>query len=137
MKADILLSVCSHRTLALARWDLRLLGSRIQNIFIQQNSRIANDIHSRPYPLYLNIGCGLKGVQSANWVNIDAIKGKGVDYAIDLTRKLPFPDDCFDGVFSEHVMEHFSATEIPGLLRETLRIMKPRSALRIIVPDGR
>ena len=137
MKANILLSLCSHRTLALARWDLRLLGSRIQNIFTRQSSRIATDIHSRPFPLYLNIGCGPKGMRSANWVNIDAIKGRGVDYAIDLTRKLPFPAGTFDGVFCEHVIEHFSATEIPGLLRETWRIMKPGAALRIIVHDGR
>lgn len=137
MESSMPLMLVSHRTLALARWDLRLLRTRVNNFVTRQRSRIAADIQSRPSPVYLNIGCGPKGRQAANWVNIDAVKSFGVDYAVDLTRKLPFPDDTFDGIFCEHVIEHFSATEIPSLLREAWRIMKPGAALRIIVPDGR
>lgn len=136
MKTNSLLALCSHRTLALARWDLRLLRTRIQNVFSRQRKRIAADMLSRPSPLYLNIGCGPKGKQSSHWVNIDAVRMKGVNYALDLTRNLPFPSDCFDGVFSEHVIEHFSDAEISSLLREVFRVMKPGGVLRVVVPDG-
>lgn len=137
MTARFLQVLLSHRTLALARWDLALLRSRIANLLSLQSARIATDLRQRPSPLYLNLGCGPKGRHTPHWFNIDAVKTRGVDYAMDFTRHLPLPSDCFDGLFCEHVVEHFSDMEIPLILGEIHRIIKPGASIRIIVPDGR
>ena len=137
LKNNFLLTLFSHRTLSLLRWDLRLLLTRAKNGLLGQGFRIASDLRLRPRPLYLNIGCGPKGLRSPHWINVDAVLDSGVSYALDLTRRMPFPDDCFDGIFCEHVVEHFNEREIEVLLREVRRIARPGSVIRIIVPDGR
>jgi predicted SAM-dependent methyltransferase len=41
----------------------------------------------------------------------------------------------FDGIFTEHTLEHLSYQEVAGVLTECLRILKPGGRIRIIVPD--
>jgi predicted SAM-dependent methyltransferase len=55
---------------------------------------------------------------------------------MDLGRKWPMPNDCFDGIFCEHVLEHFDYEKGRFVLRECWRILRPGGCLRIIVPDG-
>jgi predicted SAM-dependent methyltransferase len=45
-------------------------------------------------------------------------------------------DDFFDGVFTEHVLEHFNREEGLALLNECRRVLTPGGFIRIIVPDG-
>jgi len=85
---------------------------------------------------YLNLGSGPRGVQSVSWINIDGWPDKNVDFAVDLTRSLPFGDETFSGIFCEHVLEHFDIEQGNALLKECLRILKPGACVRLIVPDG-
>jgi predicted SAM-dependent methyltransferase len=55
---------------------------------------------------------------------------------IDLTRQLPFDASSFEGVFCEHVLEHFSFEEGVALATEVCRILRPRGCFRVIVPDA-
>jgi predicted SAM-dependent methyltransferase len=83
-------------------------------------------------PLLLHLGCG--GRPKRGWVNIDLL-GDPVDVAWNLTRELPFPDECADGVFHEHLLEHLTLEEGLALTAECSRVLKPGGILRIGVPD--
>jgi predicted SAM-dependent methyltransferase len=50
-------------------------------------------------------------------------------------RKIPEPDEKFDVVFSNNVLEHFDYEEVPEVLKEWIRILKVGGELRIEVPN--
>jgi len=56
------------------------------------------------------------------------------DYRCDL-RFLPFANEEFDIVFSSHTLEHFSRAEMPQVLNEWVRILKPEGEFRMVVPN--
>ena len=58
-------------------------------------------------------------------------------WQMDLRYPLRCPDSVFDGVFSEHVLEHFYIDDAIALLREAYRILRPNGTLRLSVPDLR
>ncbi len=55
----------------------------------------------------------------------------------DLRRRLPFPDNSFDAVYSSHTVEHVHRKEAIALLREARRVLKPGGICRTLVPDLR
>jgi len=131
----LLLYFFSRRTLALIRWDLHFILLRLGNALRLQKTRIARQI-DKGNAKYLNLGSGPRGSADREWINVDGYKDHNVDLRLDFTRRLPFPDDCFEGVFCEHVIEHFDLEQGQVLLRECLRILRPGGCLRVIVPDG-
>ena len=54
-----------------------------------------------------------------------------------LNASLPFPipDDSFDYVFSEHVIEHLEFEECSRMLRECHRILREGGRIRLATPD--
>ena len=87
----------------------------------------------------LDIGCG-----PVHWdfsqsdpdhevVRVDFREDAYPDYRCDV-RKLPFGNDCFDKIFSSHVLEHFARDETMDVLREWIRVLKPGGKFRLIVP---
>jgi SAM-dependent methyltransferase len=90
----------------------------------------------------LDFGCGSKPYQSlflnvSEYVGLDyegeghSHKNESIDVFYD-GKKIPFPDEHFDGVFSSEVFEHiFNLTEI---LPEISRVMKPGAQLLITCP---
>jgi predicted SAM-dependent methyltransferase len=133
---QVLLRLFSHRLLAIARWDLQLLRVRGRNALTLQRRRIRSDLAARTRPLYLNLGSGPRGVGDPRWVNVDGVADRNVDYLIDFGRPLPFADASFDGVFCEHVLEHFGWGEALALAREVHRVLAPGGCLRLVMPDG-
>ena len=133
---NLLLFFFSHRTLALIRWDIHFLGIRIKNVLFSRTTRLLKSIRERPGPLYLNLGSGPRGLTAAEWINIDGFKDKNVHYLCDFSRPLPFDDETFNGIFCEHVLEHFTYENGRKLLVECKRILKKNGVLRIVVPDG-
>jgi predicted SAM-dependent methyltransferase len=84
---------------------------------------------------YLDIGCG--PIMHKDFVNLDYKWIPGLDVCWNITKfKLPFPDNRFEGVFSEHTLEHIKLPETENLLLEIKRILKPGGTVRIILPDG-
>ena len=89
----------------------------------------------------LHLGCGSKKLEG--WINADFFrdlkfwkKGKNrPDWMLDLRYPLDCEDNVWDGVFSEHTLEHLYPDEVLKLLKELRRTMKPNSWLRISVPD--
>ena len=133
---EILLKLFSHRFLALARWDFYFIKLRLVNRLTKQSQSIRKFLETRSTPCYLNLGSGPRGKASQSWVNIDGYPDKNVHFLVDVSRPLPFDSETFDGVFSEHVLEHFSYEGGISILKEVFRLLKPDGILRIIVPDA-
>ena len=56
-------------------------------------------------------------------------------WQLDMRYPFKCPNDVFDGVFTEHVLEHFYIDYARALLKEIYRILKPNGTLRLSVPD--
>lgn len=83
---------------------------------------------------YLNIGCGVYPVPAM--VNLDWHWCPGVDVCWDLRRPLPFPDDRFKGIYSEHCIDGLPPRAFTPNLREMHRVLRPGGVLRIIFCDA-
>jgi predicted SAM-dependent methyltransferase len=88
----------------------------------------------------LNLGCG--STLFEGWVNADFFVLNFLrsdvsrpEWMLDLRFPLNCPDTVWDGVFSEHTLEHLYPNQALNLLKETYRTMKPGAWLRITVPD--
>jgi predicted SAM-dependent methyltransferase len=88
--------------------------------------------YRKPSSPLMHLGSGSNYVKG--WVNVDVA---GADVNIDLTaRPLPFFDNCFEAVVSQHLIEHLDLeTETFALLRESLRVLKPGGELWLSTPD--
>jgi len=131
-----LLFLFSHRCLAIARWDLYFLRVRFWNAITLQTIRIRKFLSTRERPMFLNLGSGPRGIDDPHWVNVDGFRDRNVHFLLDVSRRLPFADRCFDGVFCEHLLEHLSLEDGEILARELCRILGPGRCLRIVVPDA-
>ncbi|MHA0337031.1 class I SAM-dependent methyltransferase [Sphingomonas aquatilis] len=90
----------------------------------------------RPKKPLLQIGSGLNPI--ADFENLDfymAHRGKVRHVGHDLRRPLPYADGVFEGVYSEHTLEHMYPAEALFLLREAWRVLKPGGIFRCSVPD--
>jgi SAM-dependent methyltransferase len=83
---------------------------------------------------YLDLGCGPNTHQ--DFINLDYFWHPQIDVCWNVTRGLPFEDNSFLGVFSEHCLEHFAGVQASALLREVLRVLAPSGRLRLVVPDA-
>jgi len=128
-----------------------ILNTGYQQYLISQfkfelTSFIGRNLMNKKPPLtrsinLLNIACGLNKL--VGWVNADFYCGikfwkKNAlcpDWMVDLRYPLNCNDNVWDGVFSEHTLEHLYPNQVLRLLKEIHRIMKKGAWLRISVPD--
>ncbi len=90
---------------------------------------------------YLNLGCGQNKIDG--WINADFYSGikfwrkynNRPEWMLDLRYPLNCDDNVWDGVFTEHTLEHLYPNQALALLKELNRTMKKGSWLRISVPD--
>lgn len=89
---------------------------------------------------YLNLGCGSHPVSGC--VNADFFsyrffseKRASMQWQLDLRYPLNCSNEVFDGIFTEHTLEHLYPDDAERLLKELYRILKPGCVLRITVPD--
>lgn len=71
------------------------------------------------------------------WLNTDVadFKRKNEIVFLDVRKPFPFPDDAFDFVFSEHMIEHVSYADGLHCLRECCRVLRPGGRIRIATPS--
>ena len=82
----------------------------------------------------INLGSGLNPV--AGFVNVDVLPdAPGVDVVADITERLPFDDGAADVLYASHILEHFSHADVPTLLADWRRVLRPGGQLLIAVPD--
>ena len=86
----------------------------------------------------LNLGCGSKIYEQT--INVDYFSVnygylRKIDYCFDFTSRFPFSDDTFNGLYTEHVLEHLSFSSVLKALNEAYRVLQTGSLVRIILPD--
>ena len=84
----------------------------------------------------LHLGCGHHLLDG--WVNVDNDPGLPNQDGIkimDVTGDFDFPDNTFDFVFSEHVIEHMTWSQGLNMLRESHRVLRSGGTLRVATPN--
>jgi len=95
------------------------------------NAKPLEDVRSNFCGLHL--GCGSHRLEG--WINADIEPSAATCVTFDARRRFPFPDNAFDAVFSEHMLEHLTFTDGMVALQECWRVLKPGGRLRISTPD--
>jgi predicted SAM-dependent methyltransferase len=81
----------------------------------------------------MHLGCGDRIKEG--WVNIDL--NPAADLTLDLRERLPFADNTFGLIYSEHFLEHLNyPRDITHLLSECYRVLEPGGIHSFGVPDG-
>jgi predicted SAM-dependent methyltransferase len=90
---------------------------------------------------YLNLGCGTTHFD--NYINADFFGGFKFwkrykyrpDWMLDFRFSMNCPDSVWDGVFTEHALEHLHPDQVLKVFLELNRTMKEGAVIRIVVPD--
>ncbi len=80
----------------------------------------------------LNVGCG--GRRLPGYTGVDAVQRPGADIVAP-AHAIPLPDGCADDVMAIHLVEHVHPWEVPALLAEWFRLLKPGGRLALELPD--
>ncbi len=91
----------------------------------------------------LNLGCGESRVQG--WVNADMYRFHNVvwhrqllpDWMLDARKSWKCPSAYWDGIYSEHMLEHLTYSDDFSTLKECFRTLKPGAWIRLVLPDLR
>jgi len=96
------------------------------------NSRAISRYLQGARPRKLHLGCGDHILEG--WLNCDVSTMAGVVF-LDATQRFPLPDNSFDFVYSEHMIEHIPVAAGISMLRECYRVLRPGGSLRVVTPD--
>lgn len=98
---------------------------------MNDRSQILSKLSSMP-KVVLDLGCG-PGKKNPEWIGIDMLDYPGVDIVGDVYSIVgAFPDASVDEVHAYHFFEHLP--DVPLLLRELQRVLKPTGFINIVVP---
>jgi ubiquinone/menaquinone biosynthesis C-methylase UbiE len=78
----------------------------------------------------LHLGCGEN--YKVGWINVDFNKKIKADVYCTFEKRLPFKDNTFDYIFTNHTLEHIK--DLYKLMDELHRICKKDAIIEIIVP---
>ncbi len=74
----------------------------------------------------LDLGAGL--------ISPEGYKPMGRDFGSEV-YPLPFEDASVEAIYSSHLLEHFPQNQVPDVVKEWARVLKPGGTMRIAVPD--
>lgn len=80
----------------------------------------------------LNIGAGHRRIEG--YTGVDIVQRDAVDIVAP-ADKIPLTDACAEEVLAVHLVEHFFEWEVPDLLGEWSRLLKPSGRLVLEMPD--
>lgn len=84
----------------------------------------------------INLGCGRHVLDG--WVNVDveiSPKAPRPPDVLASAAAVPLPDGCADEVMAIHLLEHFYLWEVPAVLSEWRRLLRPGGQLTLELPD--
>lgn len=81
----------------------------------------------------LHFGCGPQA--RPGWINQDRRPHPGVDLVCDLRRGLPLAGGTLEAAAGIHVLQDLGWGDIPPLLAELRRVLRPGGVLRLALPD--
>ncbi len=95
--------------------------------------KTASDYLASQVSRKLHLGCGDHPLEG--WLNTDLRPRVPGVMPLDATRPLPFPDESFDYIFSEHLIEHIAFARGCDLLAECRRILRRGGTMRLATLD--
>jgi predicted SAM-dependent methyltransferase len=101
--------------------------------FGEHGERLAKSYLTKTNVPKLHIGCGSNILP--NWLNADYFPNRKDVLYLDATKPFRLPNNSFDFVFSEHMIEHISYIDATFMLRECHRVLRPGGRIRISTPD--
>lgn len=79
--------------------------------------------------------CGGIAPYNSSINNIDIIKNKNVDFVMDISKGIEFPDNSIDEIITIGTLEHFKKKDFLFVLYEMTRILKINGTIKISTPD--
>ena len=99
--------------------------------------RVDRQIRERYFANYrsrkLHIGCGQNVLEG--WLNTNFFPQNTNVFHLKATERFPFPDNAFDYVFSEHMIEHVPYSDGSRMLAECFRVLNVNGKIRISTPN--
>lgn len=83
----------------------------------------------------LKLNLGGRESRIPGFTNIDLTPGPTVDIVSDISDLKDYADKSVSEIYASHVLEHFHHTKTQNVLKEWLRVLKPRGKAFISVPD--
>ena len=86
------------------------------------------------FPIIMDpLRCRLRAVvtRRAGWLNSDL----GSEFHIDALKRLPFPDNSVDYIYSQHFVEHITRPQACAFFAECRRVLRPTGVLRTSTPN--
>lgn len=99
-------------------------------LFHRNSKMLANKYKDRP--IRLNLGCGPYLMEG--YINID-LYNPDADINCDVRDLSRYEAGSVDVVYAGHLLEHFSPYKVMDLLREWVRVLKPKGRLVLELPD--
>ena len=82
----------------------------------------------------LEVGCGNNPQEG--YLHLDIRPGKHIDFICDFSKdRLPFKDNTLSEILSNHSIEHVSFRQLPHVLGEWNRVLKPGGKVFFRTPD--
>jgi predicted SAM-dependent methyltransferase len=114
--------------------DFGLLKSEIFRMALLRKRHLSIQRYLRSNPIRkLHLGCGPN--ELTDWLNTDLRPVSPSVIFIDIMEPLPLPDESFDYIYSEHLIEHISFKSGLAHLKECFRVLKHGGTIRISTPD--
>jgi predicted SAM-dependent methyltransferase len=108
------------------RWITTQYRRRVQaRRYVRRLLRTDDDIH-------LEIGAGSKRLA---WYTLDM--NLECDLCWDLREGIPFPNNSVGCIYSSHLLEHFSHSELDCLLKDSARVLRPGGTFSVCVPNAK
>lgn len=82
------------------------------------------------------VGCDVFGIDPSLDM-VELARRHGVSADVGTAESLAFPDNTFDLVFSQQVLEHVHPDDVPEHLMEAFRVLKPGGLLVVETPNRR
>lgn len=107
---------------------------KIKRAFLLHKGKIKiRQIIDSNQPILLEIGSGPRKGNNG-WITLDLCKGSDIYW--DLSLPLPFPDNSISKIYSSHLLEHFSHSELMKLLTQCYGVLKPDGVFSVCVPNA-
>jgi len=90
-------------------------------------------IRKENQPTKLHLGSG--SVYIPGFINVDVDRNLQADVYDDISKLRKFRDSSYELIYACHVLEHFSHDEVPHVLKNWTRVLKPGGKIYISVPD--
>ena len=107
----------------------------IRQKYWRQDERLKREYFQNTVGAKLHVGCGANILDG--WLNSDYYPERADVLHLDATKAFPFPDNSFECVFSEHMIEHLPLRGGVKFIEEAYRVLKPGGRIRISTPPLR